>query len=76
MERPDPAFDRSHKGEFLTLRHCPQCEHQMVTTGLGRFWCEPCGYEDRQDVEALKAKGLDYPWWNGIDKTFALRREE
>lgn len=70
-------YATDHGGsQWLTYRRCPECGHRMVTTGLGWFWCEPCGYKDKQDVQPLRDAGLDYPIGSGWNREFAWSKEE
>ncbi len=47
-------------GYFRSERRCPECGRCLNTNGTGRFQCPECNYTDRQDVQTLKVKGLDY----------------
>ena len=53
--------------EWLSFVRCPECKHQLVTRGIGRFRCEQCGHEHKEDVSECFKMGLDYPVPAGVD---------
>ncbi len=44
---------------FASLRKC-RCGSRLLTTGNGVFRCDRCGFRDKQNLDKLRGKGLDY----------------
>lgn len=74
-----PMFDQEGGWiGFRSLRRCPvpNCETTLITNGNGEFRCETCGFEDKQEVDSLRKKGLDYPAKNRLGEGMLFGAKE